>query len=61
MTPIELRDLERLLAKLDDCDLGEWDRDFIDDLCRRVMKFEERTTLTGKQWTQLQRIKEQYL
>lgn len=61
MTRAELKDLEKTLTKLDDCDLGEWDRDFVDDMARRVMKYEEKTVISPRQWEQLERIKGQHL
>ena len=61
MTESEFKALEKTLSKLDDADLGEWDRDFVDDMCRRVFKFERRTIVTGRQWQQIERMKEQYL
>lgn len=57
----EFKELERDLIALDDCDLGEWDRDFIDDMCRRVMRFKRKVIVSGKQQKQLERMKEQYL
>lgn len=57
----EFKQLTRDLVKLDDCDLGEWDREFIDDLMSRVEKYDRRVRLSGKQWVQLDRIKEKHL
>lgn len=61
LSPSSLKELEHNLSKLDDCDLGEWDRDFIDSLSKRVIRYGAKTVITGKQWAQLERIKEQYL
>lgn len=30
----EAAELDKLLSKLDDCDLGAWDRDFVDDMAK---------------------------
>lgn len=53
-------ELDKLLAKLQDCDLSQWDQDFVDDMVKRLTKFKERTTVTAKQWEQLERMKSQY-
>lgn len=53
--------LDKALAKLEDADLGDWDRNFIDDMGRRLIKFERRIRISGSQWKQLERIKDQYL
>jgi len=57
----EYRAMERALVQLEDADLGEWDREFIDDIGRRFLKFERRTRMSGAQQKQFDRIKEQYL
>lgn len=57
------RELDTLLAKLDDCDLGSWDRDFVDDLIKRMAKSSPMaiaSSLTARQWEQLERMKGQY-
>ena len=61
MTRAEYESLDRLLSKLDDCDLGAWDRDFVDDMIRRVGKYGVDILVTEKQWEQLQRMQEQHL
>lgn len=61
MTEAEYRKLDRLLARLDDCDLSKWDRDFVDDTIKRLGKYEERTTVTGRQQAQIDRMEDQYL
>lgn len=56
----EIADLDKLLSKLQDCDLKEWDQDFVDDMTDRVAKFEGRTHVSGSQWEQLERMRRQY-
>ncbi len=53
--------LESDLAALDDCELNEWDRDFVDGLAKRVMRWKRRTQISSKQWEHLGRMKGQYL
>lgn len=58
----EYHELERALGKLDDCvELSDWDREFVDDLCRRVIDRGVKVFLTPKQWAQLERMKDKYL
>lgn len=59
--PAEAAELDKLLAKLMDCDLGEWDQDFVDDMAKRLKKYEGNLTVTPRQWDQLQRMEKQYL
>lgn len=61
MTSAEFRDLDRTLAKLQDCDLSAWDRDFVDDMVKRIGRYEEKTFVSAKQWEQIERMKGQYL
>ena len=61
MTAAEFKDLDSTLARLDDCDLGAWDRDFVDDMIRRVGKYGRDTHVSGKQFEQIERMKGQYL
>jgi len=61
VTEAEWEALDETLAKLADCDLGEWDQDFVDDMTKRVAKYGTSVTVSGKQWAQLERMKEQYL
>lgn len=60
MTREEFKDLDSTLAKLSDCDLGPWDRDFVDDMIRRLGRYEEQTFMSAKQWEQIERMKDQY-
>lgn len=55
----EIAELDSLLAKLLDCDLSDWDQDFVDDLTKRVDKGTIKT-VTPRQWEQLERMKGQY-
>lgn len=58
----EFRDLERTLGKLDDCvELSDWDREFVEDMCKRVIDYGKDVRITGKQSAQIERMKEQYL
>lgn len=59
MSP-ETKELDTTLAALSDCDLSEWDRDFVDDLIKRLARRGE-LHLTGKQWEQVERMKGKYL
>jgi hypothetical protein len=61
MTRAELVNLNKTLARLDDCDLREWDRDFVDDMIKRTAALDIDMFVTGKQWAQLERMKDQYL
>lgn len=57
----ELKALERDLCRLDDCDLDDWDFEFIEDLSNRVIKYGKRVVITGRQWEQFERIKGEHL
>lgn len=57
----EYRRLTKNLVQLEDADLGEWDREFIDDIGKRVIKYERRVRISGAQQKQLDRITEQHL
>lgn len=59
----EAQEFDQLLAELDDCDLGDWDRDFVEDLLRRLKAASPQAllrSLTPKQKEQLDRMREQY-
>lgn len=56
----EIAALDKTLAKLQDCDLSSWDRDFVDDMTKRVAKFEARTNVSPLQWEQIERMRKQY-
>lgn len=57
----EYRAIERALVRLEDEDLSEWDREFIDHMGKRLISFERRMRVSGAQQKQFDRIKEQYL
>lgn len=61
VTEEEFSDLDTTLSKLQDCDLSAWDQDFVDDMVKRVGRYEEETFISGKQWEQIERMKGQYL
>jgi hypothetical protein len=56
----EIAELDKLLSKLQDCDLGEWDQDFVDSMVKKLALFERRTVITPRQWEQLERLRSQY-
>ena len=59
----EADELDRLLGRLSDCDLGDWDSDFVEDLTKRLIKSSPQIllrSLTTKQKEQLERMKVQY-
>lgn len=53
--------MDKLLSKLQDCDLSQWDSDFVDDLAKRIEKFGNRTTFTARQLDQIDRMEKEYL
>lgn len=53
-------DLDKLLSALQDCDLSEWDTDFVNDMTDKLEKFGDSIHVTGKQWEQLERMRSQY-
>jgi len=57
----ETKELDRLLAELSDCDLSEWDADFVHDMIKRLAKHGNNVNVTGKQQEQLNRMKDRYL
>ncbi|WP_137390867.1 hypothetical protein [Rhodoligotrophos defluvii] len=57
----EFDDLKRTLLDLEDRDLSNWDRNFVEDMFKRVEKWGVDTIVTGRQWEQLQRMREQYV
>jgi hypothetical protein len=56
----EIAELDKLLSKLQDCDLGAWDQDFIDGLVKRLALFPNCINITPRQWEQLERLRSQY-
>lgn len=61
MTSEEYDRVDRLLARLCNCDLGEWDQDFVDDQIKRLGYFGEDTAFSARQLDQLDRMERQYL
>jgi hypothetical protein len=61
MTPEEYDRTDRLLARLCNCDLSEWDQDFVDDQIKRLGRYGEDTTFSARQLDQLDRMERQYL
>lgn len=59
--PEEVIELDKLLGKLQDADLSEWDQDFVDDMAKRLGQRKDKMTVTPRQWEQLQRMERQYL
>lgn len=56
----EIADLDKLLAKLSDCDLSDWDYDFVEDMVKRLSKLKNRLNITSLQWEQLERMRGKY-
>jgi len=56
----EIADLDKLLSKLLDCDLSDWDQDFVDDMVKKLGKFDNRIVITPRQWEQLERMRSKY-
>lgn len=56
----EIEELDKLLGKLQDCDLGAWDQDFVDEMAKRLMLFPNRIHVTPRQWEQLERLRSQF-
>lgn len=56
----EIADLDKMLSKLQDCDLGAWDQDFVDTMVKRQALFGNRTAITPRQWEQLERLRSQH-
>lgn len=52
--------LDKLLSKLQDCDLSTWDQDFVDSLVKKLTLFPNRFYVTPRQWEQLERLRSQY-
>lgn len=56
----EAEELDKVLSALQDCDLSEWDIDFVNDMTDKLAKWGDRIIITGSQWAQLERMKNQY-
>ncbi len=61
MTEAEWANLDSVLAKLSDQDLGAWDQDFVDDMIKRLAKYGTSVTVSARQWEQLERLKDKHL
>jgi len=57
----EWEEIDTNLRDIQGCDLSAWDQDFVDDMIARFAKYGTSTQVTGRQWEQFQRLKEQYL
>lgn len=58
----EFRDLERTLGRLDDCvEMSDASKEFVEDLCQRVIHQGRSARLTGKETRLLNQLKERYL
>lgn len=58
----EFRHLERTLGKLDDCvELSDEKKQFIDDLCQRVIRDGRHVRFTIKETATLARMRERHL
>ena len=56
----EIAELDKLLSHLQDCDLSDWDQDFVDDMVKKLDRFQHRIGVTPRQWEQLERLRSQY-
>jgi hypothetical protein len=56
LTPAEAARIDALLDAADDTSLGDWDRDFVDDLRTRRARYRDRLRVTPRQWEQIERI-----
>lgn len=55
-------ELDHLLAQLDDCDLSDWDRDFVEKFQKMILAGPLAWRApTARQAEQFDRMKEQYL
>lgn len=62
MTDEAFRELNASLAKLaQESSLSQWDEDFLHDLGKRLQKWGLSTTITPRQWAQIERMKDKYL
>lgn len=61
LSALELKMLSRTLDRLSDQDLSDWDRNFVEDMTKRVIKHGTRTVLSERQEEQIERMKGQYL
>lgn len=53
--------LSRTLDRLSEQDLSDWDRDFVEDMTKRVVKYGTQTVISERQQEQIERMKGQYL
>lgn len=53
-------DLVQGLRNIQGCDLSVWDTNFIEDMLERLERYGTSARITGPQWQQIQRLKEQY-
>lgn len=53
-------EVDRLVAKLQDCDLSEWDQDFVENLAERLGRYGSRTHISDLQYEQLERMRGDY-
>ena len=56
----DMKDLDKLLAALQGCDLQRWDEAFVNDLTDRIEKYGDRIRVSALQWEQLERMRSQY-
>lgn len=62
LDPLEFKELERTLIDLDDVVFeNDWDTEFVEDMCQRVMKYGKRVIFSVRQWQTIQRLKEKHL
>jgi hypothetical protein len=61
LTTEEYQRIDNLLARLGNCDLSEWDLDFVDDQIKRLGRYGEDAAFSARQLDQLDRMERQYL
>lgn len=61
LSTLELKMLSRTLDRLSEQDLSDWDRDFVEDMTKRVVKYGTQTVISERQQEQIERMKGQYL
>ena len=54
------KELDSLLSQLQDCDLSDWDSDFVFDMVKRLAKYGNKVVVSEKQQEQLDRMATQY-
>lgn len=61
ITEDEAEEIVLVLRNIQGCDLSAWDQDFIDDMLSKMDRYGTSARFTGRQWEQIERLKEQFL